>query len=187
MNIKHVLATLVLGVVLVGCGHTVDEPATETTTETTVTTTAPETKAETPVVESTEVESTETAVVEEAVTVEDVVQKFASAADSKVYFEYNKFDLSDAARTTLDTQAAFMSQYEGLIIIVEGHADERGTREYNFALAQKRANAVREYLQSQDTGDNQYKVISYGKERPEVLGSTEAAWRLNRRAVTIVQ
>ncbi len=206
MNIKHILAMLALGAVLVGCGHTTqDTPATEDTTETSATSTVPESNTdslqvesietevaevestETEVAEVAEVEATETEVVEETPTVEDVVQKFASSVDDKVYFAYNKFNLSDETKRVLDTQADFVSEYEGLIIVIEGHADERGTREYNFALAQKRANAVREYLQERDEGNNQYKVISYGKERPAVLGSNEEAWAKNRRAVTIVQ
>lgn len=184
MNIKHILATLAIGAILAGCFHT-EEPVATTSTETT-TTTVPETRTETKV-EVPEVESTETKIVEEAPTIEDVVQLFDSTVDSKVYFEYNKFDLSDEAKSILNSQVAFISGYEGLIVVVEGHADERGTREYNFALAQKRANAVREYMELRDNGQNQYKVISYGKERPAVLGSTEAAWAKNRRAATIVQ
>ena len=184
MNIKHILATLAIGAILAGCFHT-EEPVATTSTETT-TTTVPETRTETKV-EAPEVESTETKIVEEAPTIQDVVQLFDSTVDSKVYFEYNKFDLSDEAKSILNSQVAFISGYEGLIVVVEGHADERGTREYNFALAQKRANAVREYMELRDNGKNQYKVISYGKERPAVLGSTEAAWAKNRRAATVVQ
>ncbi len=126
--------------------------------------------------------------VEDTLTVEDVVQKFASV-DDKVYFAYNAFDLSDETKRILDTQVAFISEHEGLIVVIEGHTDEQGTRDYNFALAQKRANAVREYLKNGDEGDNtQYKIISYGEERPAVLGRNAEAWAKNRRATTkIVQ
>jgi len=196
MNIKHILAILATSVVLAGCfNNPVEEPVIVTETETIVVPeTTTETKAETPEVESTEtkaeapeVESTETKTVEDTPTIQDVVSQFDATVDSKVFFAYNKFDLSEDAKGILDSQVDFISKYEGLVIVIEGHADERGTREYNFALAQKRANAVREYMQAGDNGKNQYKVISYGKERPAVLGNNEAAWAQNRRAVTVVQ
>lgn len=122
-------------------------------------------------------------------TIENVVSDFEEkvATDITVYFAYNKYILSDEAKVALDKQVEFISQYEGLVVVVEGHADERGTREYNFALGQKRAEAVRAYLESKDNGRNKYKVISYGKERPVVLGSGETVWSKNRRGVTVIQ
>jgi len=104
----------------------------------------------------------------------------------RVFFGFDKYDLSPAARATLDRQAAWLKQYPQKTVVVEGHADERGTREYNLALGERRANAVKRYLQSQGIQEARLRTISYGKERPAVLGSNEAAWSQNRRGVTVI-
>ena len=103
-----------------------------------------------------------------------------------VLFPLDSFELTPEARTTLDAQAAWLARYPSVRATVEGHADERGTREYNLALGDRRANAAKNYLQGRGIAANRMNVISWGKERPEALGSDESAWAQNRRAVTVV-
>jgi peptidoglycan-associated lipoprotein len=104
----------------------------------------------------------------------------------RVFFAYNKSDLSAEARATLDRQATWLKKYASSSITVEGHADERGTREFNLALGERRASAVKNYLVADGVGAARVKTVSYGKERPAVIGSNEAAWAQNRRGVTVV-
>ena len=103
----------------------------------------------------------------------------------RVFFDFDKFDLKPPARATLERQAAWLKQYPQNTVTVEGHCDERGTREYNLALGERRANAAKNYLVSLGIAASRVKTISYGKERPVALGSNEAAWSQNRRAVTV--
>ncbi|MBI1301271.1 MAG: peptidoglycan-associated lipoprotein Pal [Alphaproteobacteria bacterium] len=105
----------------------------------------------------------------------------------RIFFGTDSSDLSSAARTTLENQASWLGQYQNLTVTIEGHADERGTREYNLALGERRANAVRNYLVALGVSQSRISVISYGKERPAVPGSNETAWSQNRRGVTKVQ
>ena len=104
----------------------------------------------------------------------------------RVYFDFDKYSLKAEARATLEAQAAWLKKYPGLTITVEGHCDERGTREYNLGLGERRANAVKDYLVALGVAPDRVKTISYGEERPVALGSTNAAWALNRRGVTVV-
>lgn len=104
----------------------------------------------------------------------------------RVFFEFDKHDLTTQARTTLDRQAQWLRTNSGVNVTIEGHADERGTREYNLALGERRANSVKNYLVSQGVPATRIGTISYGKERPVALGSNEAAWSQNRRGVTVV-
>ncbi|MDY0029980.1 MAG: peptidoglycan-associated lipoprotein Pal [Pseudobdellovibrionaceae bacterium] len=104
----------------------------------------------------------------------------------RVFFGYDQSDLSYEARTTLERQATWMKQYPSVTVTIEGHADERGTREYNLALGERRAASVRSYLMSLGVDSNRVNTISYGKERPAVPESTAAAWSQNRRGVTVV-
>ncbi|MDP9126764.1 MAG: peptidoglycan-associated lipoprotein Pal [Pseudomonadota bacterium] len=104
----------------------------------------------------------------------------------RVFFDYNENDLKPEARATLDRQAAWLKKYSSIRVTVEGHCDERGTREFNLALGERRATAVKNYLVADGIGADRVKTISYGKERPAVLGSNEAAWAQNRRGVTVV-
>ena len=104
----------------------------------------------------------------------------------RVFFAYDQFDLSPEARATLERQAAWLKQYPNVNITVEGHADERGTREYNLALGEKRANSTKSYLMSLGIDSTRVNTISYGKERPAVPEASAAAWSQNRRAVTVV-
>ncbi|MGE3622747.1 MAG: peptidoglycan-associated lipoprotein Pal [Bdellovibrionales bacterium] len=104
----------------------------------------------------------------------------------RVFFEFNASDISSEARATLDRQAAWLKKYPNIDVTIEGHCDERGTREYNLALGDRRATAVKNYLVSNGVSASRVKTISYGKERPAVLGHNEAAWAQNRRGVTVV-
>ncbi len=113
-------------------------------------------------------------------------QDFVVNVGDRVFFAYDKFDLSPQARATLDRQAAWLKQYPQNKLVVEGHCDERGTREYNLALGERRSNAAKNYLINQGIAANRLQTISYGKERPVALGSNEAAWSQNRRAVSVV-
>ena len=104
----------------------------------------------------------------------------------RVFFEFDSSELTVDAQSTLDAQAAWLMQYSDTNITIEGHADERGTREYNLALGDKRAFAVYTYLAQAGVDTNRMEYISWGKERPEVIGSDETAYSQNRRSVTIV-
>ena len=112
---------------------------------------------------------------------------FMAKAEDKVFFAFDSSALSANATKALDTQVKWLKKNDKVNVIVQGHADERGTREYNLALGERRANAVKQYLVSQGVKASRISTISYGKERPAVLGSNEAAWAQNRRAVTVVR
>lgn len=105
----------------------------------------------------------------------------------RVFFGYDRYDLTPEGRGTLDRQAEWMSRYPSVYVTIEGHADERGTREYNLALGDRRAATVKNYLISMGVDPRRINIISYGKEQPAVLGSNPAAWAQNRRAVTRVE
>ena len=104
----------------------------------------------------------------------------------RVFFGYDQVDLAPEARATLERQAAWLKQYPSVNITVEGHADERGTREYNLALGEKRASSTKSYLMSLGVDGSRINTISYGKERPAVPEASASAWSQNRRAVTVV-
>ena len=104
----------------------------------------------------------------------------------RVFFGFDQFNLSNDARSTLDKQAAWLKNNPGVTIRVEGHCDERGTREYNLALGERRANAAKDYLIANGVNPDRIVTISWGKEKPVANGSNEAAWRQNRRGVTRV-
>ncbi len=113
---------------------------------------------------------------------EDLVQNVGD----RVFFDFDRYDLTPEAQATLERQAAWMQQHPSVTVTIEGHADERGTREYNLALGERRANSVKNYLVALGLDQNRVSTISYGKERPAVPGSSEEAWAQNRRAVTLV-
>jgi peptidoglycan-associated lipoprotein len=104
----------------------------------------------------------------------------------RVFYAYNESSLSSEAQATLDRQAAWLKKYSGTKVTIEGHTDERGTREYNLALGERRATAAKNYLVAAGIPAARISTVSYGKERPAVVGSNEAAWAQNRRAVTVV-
>ncbi|MFC3713098.1 peptidoglycan-associated lipoprotein Pal [Sphingoaurantiacus capsulatus] len=110
----------------------------------------------------------------------------ASAGSDRVLFEYDSFELTGEARGILTRQAEWLQKYPSVAFTVEGHADERGTREYNLALGDRRANATKNFLAAQGVAATRLRTISYGKERPEVQGSDESGYAQNRRAVSVV-
>ncbi len=104
----------------------------------------------------------------------------------RVFFGFDKSDLQPDARATVEGLAVWLNNYPAVTLTIEGHADERGTREYNLALGDRRANSVRDYLAALGVSGNRLSTISYGKERPAVLGSNDESWAQNRRAVFVV-
>ncbi|HIJ39032.1 MAG TPA: peptidoglycan-associated lipoprotein Pal [Rhodospirillaceae bacterium] len=112
---------------------------------------------------------------------------FVKNVGDRVFFDFDKASLSTESRDQLGKWVAFLKKYPSDQLVVEGHADERGTREYNLALGERRANAVKDFLVAQGVQSSRLKTISYGKERPAALGSSEEFWKLNRRAVGVVQ
>ncbi len=104
----------------------------------------------------------------------------------RMFFDYDQFTVRPDQGLILDKQAAWLKTNPSVTITVEGHCDERGTREYNLALGERRANSVKDYLVAAGVNPERIKTISYGKERPVALGSNEAAWKQNRRGVSKV-
>ena len=115
----------------------------------------------------------------------DTVEYLASGVPDRVFFATNKSSLTTKARETLRKQATFLRKNKNLNVTIEGHADERGTREFNLALGERRANAARDYLMTYGISGKRISVISYGKERPVNTESTPLAWSQNRRSVTV--
>jgi peptidoglycan-associated lipoprotein len=113
-------------------------------------------------------------------------EEFENVVGSKVWFGYDQSSLGSDGMATLDKQAEWLNKYSSINVTVEGHCDERGTREYNLALGERRAAAVRNYLVSKGIAGSRVKTISYGKERPEVLGADDMSWSKNRRGVTVI-
>ena len=115
----------------------------------------------------------------------DTVEYLASGVPDRVFFATNESVLTTASRDTLRKQAAWMRKNSDLTFVIEGHADERGTREYNLALGERRANAAKDYLMTYGVAGSRLQVISYGKERPVDSGSNPLSWSKNRRSVTV--
>jgi peptidoglycan-associated lipoprotein len=115
------------------------------------------------------------------------VADFRQNVGDRVFFDTDMSTIREDGRATLNRQAEWLKKYGNYQITIEGHCDERGTREYNLALGERRANAARQYLVAQGIPAARVKTISYGKERPDPVGSDEAAWARNRRAVTELQ
>ena len=115
----------------------------------------------------------------------ETVKYLASGVPDRVFFATNKSSLTTASRSTLRKQATFLRKNKKLNVTIEGHADERGTREYNLALGERRANSARDYLMTYGISGKRISVISYGKEKPINAASTPLAWSQNRRSVTV--
>jgi peptidoglycan-associated lipoprotein len=113
-------------------------------------------------------------------------QDFVVNVGDRVFFETDSSELTDQARATLDKQAQWLGNYNRYAFTIEGHADERGTREYNIALGARRAETVREYLVSRGVSGQRMRTISYGKERPVAVCNDISCWSQNRRAVTVL-
>ena len=115
----------------------------------------------------------------------DTVEYLASGVPDRVFFATNESVLTTASRETLRKQAAWLRKNSKVNVVLEGHADERGTREYNLALGERRANAAKDYLMTYGISGKRISVISYGKEKPVNPASTPLAWSQNRRSVTV--
>ena len=115
----------------------------------------------------------------------DTVEYLASGVPDRVFFATNESVLTTASRETLRKQAGWLRKNSKITIVLEGHADERGTREYNLALGERRANAAKDYLMTYGVSGKRISVISYGKERPVNPASSPLAWSQNRRSVTV--
>ena len=115
----------------------------------------------------------------------DTIKYLASGVADRVFFATNKTSLTTAARETLRKQATYLRKNKNLNVTIEGHADERGTREYNLALGERRANSAKDYLMTYGISGKRISVISYGKEKPINAASTPLAWSQNRRSVTV--
>jgi peptidoglycan-associated lipoprotein len=115
------------------------------------------------------------------------IQDFQQNVGDRVLFGYDRSDLEDSGRSTLQKQAAWLQRFPTVVLTIEGHADERGTREYNLALGARRAQAVRDYLVSLGVTGARIETISYGKERPICVQSDEACWTQNRRGVSTIK
>ena len=114
-------------------------------------------------------------------------EDFVQNVGDRVFFDYDKSSLKQEGKDQLTKWVAFLKQYPNDQLTVEGHCDERGTREYNLALGERRANAVKEFLVANGVAAARLKTVSYGKERPAVLGSNDAAYAQNRRGVGVIQ
>ena len=115
----------------------------------------------------------------------DTVEYLATGVKDRVFFATNKSSLTSLSRETLRKQATYLRKNKNLNVVVEGHADERGTREHNLALGERRANAVKDYLMTYGISGKRISVISYGKEKPVNTESSPLAWSQNRRSVTV--
>ena len=115
----------------------------------------------------------------------DTVKYLADGVKDRVFFATNESVLTTASRDTLRKQAAWLRKNSEITVVLEGHCDERGTREYNLALGERRANAAKDYLMTYGVASNRISVISYGKERPVDSGSNPLSWSKNRRSVTV--
>ena len=115
----------------------------------------------------------------------DTVEMLAIDVPDRVFFAYDSYSLAASAQATLNKQAKWLKANPSVAIAVEGHADERGTREYNLALGDRRASSVKDYLMSQGISSNRISTISYGNERPVKSGSNDTAWAQNRRSVSV--
>ncbi len=119
--------------------------------------------------------------------IEAARSELTSSVGDRVFFDTNGTALTGPDRVTLDKQVAWLNRYPMVQLVIEGHTDERGTREYNLALGDRRAQTVKNYLTDHGIAAGRLRTISYGKERPVAVGSDEASWAQNRRAVSVVQ
>ncbi len=108
-----------------------------------------------------------------------------SVQSDRIFFDTDRYNVDNADMVVLQSQAQWAMRYPNTMLVIEGHADERGTRDYNLALGERRANAAKQYLISLGVPAGRIQTVSYGKERPQALGSDESSWAQNRRAVTV--
>ena len=173
---KNVFLVFVLGLILTACAT---KKSVKTTTESTSSTKAAETQKADPI------EKLDALMQGDVYIGSDTVGELASGVPDRVFFATNETILTTASRETLRKQAAWLRQNSDVTVVIEGHADERGTREYNLALGERRANAAKDYLMTYGVSSDRIKVLSYGKERPVDSGSNPLSWSKNRRSVTV--
>ena len=174
--LKNAFLVVVFGLIVTACAT---KKSVKTTTESSTTTKAAETQKADPI------EKLDALMQGDVYIGTDTVGELASGVPDRVFFATNETILTTASRETLRKQAAWLRQNSDVTVVVEGHADERGTREYNLALGERRANAAKDYLMTYGVSSDRIKVLSYGKERPVDSGSNPLSWSKDRRAVTV--
>ena len=174
--LKNAFLVVMFGLIVTACAT---KKSVKTTDSTTSTTKAAETQKADPI------EKLDALMQGDVYIGTDTVGELASGVPDRVFFATNEIILTTASRETLRKQAAWLRQNSDVTVVVEGHADERGTREYNLALGERRANAAKDYLMTYGVSSDRIKVLSYGKERPVDSGSNPLSWSKNRRSVTV--
>ena len=174
--LKNAFLVVIFGLIVTACAT---KKSVKTTTESSTTTKAAETQKADPI------EKLDALMQGDVYIGTDTVGELASGVPDRVFFATNETILTTASRETLRKQAAWLRQNSDVTVVVEGHADERGTREYNLALGERRANAAKDYLMTYGVSSDRIKVLSYGKERPVDSGSNPLSWSKNRRSVTV--
>ena len=174
--LKNAFLIVIFGLIVTACAT---KKSVKTTTESSSTTKAAETQKADPI------EKLDALMQGDVYVGSDTVGELASGVPDRVFFATNETILTTASRETLRKQAAWLRQNTDVTVVVEGHADERGTREYNLALGERRANAAKDYLMTYGVSSDRIKVLSYGKERPVDSGSNPLSWSKNRRSVTV--
>ncbi len=169
MSMKF-LAVALLGLALAACSTTEDKSATSGSAKAVTTTTAPPPK-----------------VVNNNAPRPGSQEELNATVGDRIQFGFDRYDLSPAARATVGSWADWLKRHQNVALNIEGHADERGTREYNLALGARRANAIKDYMTALGVASGRLQTVSFGKERPAVLGSNEGAWAQNRRGVAVVR
>ncbi len=174
--LKNAFLIVIFGLIVTACAT---KKSVKTTSESSTTTKAAETQKADPI------EKLDALMQGDVYIGSDTVGELASGVPDRVFFATNETILTTASRETLRKQAAWLRQNSNVTVVVEGHADERGTREYNLALGERRANAAKDYLMTYGVSSDRIKVLSYGKERPVDSGSNPLSWSKNRRSVTV--
>ena len=171
---KNSFLIILLSLVLTACAtqKKVDVPDYKTTDKTKTT-------------ETTDIKKIDAQILGDVYVGSESVEYLAKGVPDRVFFATNESILTTASRETLRKQAAWLRENSSVTVVIEGHADERGTREYNLALGERRANAAKDYLMTYGISSNRMSVLSYGKERPVDSGSSPLAWSKNRRSVTV--
>ena len=174
--LKNAFLVVMFGLIVTACAT---KKSVKTTDSTTSTTKAAETQKADPI------EKLDALMQGDVYIGSDTVGELASGVPDRVFFATNESILTTKSRDTLRKQANWLRENSSINVVVEGHADERGTREYNLALGERRANAAKDYLMTYGVSSDRIKVLSYGKERPVDSGSNPLSWSKNRRSVTV--
>ena len=180
---KNVFLVVIFGLIVTACATKKSVKTTEPAATTTKAAETQETQQETQKADP--IEKLDALMQGDVYIGSDTVGELASGVPDRVFFATNETILTTASRETLRKQAAWLRQNSNVTVVVEGHADERGTREYNLALGERRANAAKDYLMTYGVSSDRIKVLSYGKERPVDSGSNPLSWSKNRRSVTV--